>query len=152
MLAAVAYVASRRNIRRPGVYVRRLLEQKDKPIPAPLVWPDAQGEWETWHSLNGQRPTPAVVPMAGTEPAAKAFWREVLERLRSRVTVPLYETWLKKTAGYRLEEGKIVVAAQDDFTAEWMNTKLLSLCARVASGLADRPVEVEIVIWADDEQ
>ena len=55
VLAAAAYVESRRNIRRPGVYVRRLL-QNGRAIPAPLVWPDEQGGWQDWRSLNGRKP------------------------------------------------------------------------------------------------
>jgi hypothetical protein len=158
VLAAEAYTRTRRNIRNPGGFIRRLLEKAQEEgggMPAPLVWPDEQGRWRSWHSLNGQKPEPARlgrVCLEDQEPEAADLWRRALEELRVHVTKPNYETWLKDSVGVRLDDERLVVLAVNESAAEWLSTKLRPLIAKTVSGLIGRMMEVEVAMASEEEQ
>ena len=82
------------------------------------------------------------------DPEAVEFWQQVLAQLEHQVTRPNWETWLKDSAGFALEDGRLVVAAPSEFAAEWLSTKLRPLCAKVVSEMAGRAMEIEVVTWA----
>ena len=154
VLAAVAYVKSRRNVRGAGAYVRKLLASG--PIPAPLLWAERPSPaeplgWNDWRSLDGHQPE-EVWPDQPEEGAA-AFWVLCLAELEGQVTRPNFDTWLSGTVGLALRDGdlavELVVGAASAFAKEWLAGKLRPIISRTASGLLGRPTEVEVVLFTE---
>jgi len=154
VLAAVAYVKSRRNVRGAGGYVRKLLASGS--IPAPLLWEDRPSPaeplgWKDWRSLDGHQPE-EVWPDEPEEGAA-AFWALCLAELELQITKPNFETWLRPTVGLALRDGdlavELVVGAASAFAKEWLAGKLRPIMSRTASGLLGRPTEVQVVLFTE---
>lgn len=150
VLAAVAYVRSRRNVKGHGAYVRRLLS--DESIPAPLLWEERPSPaeplgWKNWRSLDGYRADGPGEPWEGEpEPAAALLWQQALSLLQLHVTRPNFETWLKPTIGLALREGELVVGAASAFAEEWLRAKLRAVMSRTVSGLLNKPVDIRVVL------
>lgn len=79
---------------------------------------------------------------AGYEPLERLLWRQVLEKLRPKVTSLNYDTWLSHTVGHELSADEFVVLAPDEAVAEWMSQRLQGVAAAHLSELLDRIVHV----------
>jgi chromosomal replication initiator protein len=77
------------------------------------------------------------------------FWEGVLQELRSKVTKPNWETWLKDTVGFAIEGDKILVLAASEYAAEWLTTKLKPVCAKAATEAREIATEIEFVVAGD---
>jgi hypothetical protein len=145
VLAAVAYARSRRNVNKPGAYVRRLLNGAC--IPAPLVWPDEEQRdgWRDWRSLDGHQPE--EVWTEEPEAGGAAFWVLCLAALEGQVTRPNYDTWLSGTVGLSLRDDEMVVGAGSAFAVGWLSGKMKAVASKTASALLGRMTEVEFVLF-----
>jgi len=79
------------------------------------------------------------------------LWDKALAELQLQVTKPNYETWLKGSAGYVINDDKLIVVAANEFAVDWLSTKLGPLCAKTVSGLAGKPMEVEFVLEEESD-
>jgi chromosomal replication initiator protein len=76
------------------------------------------------------------------ELSAKEAWSRVLERARRELPDATVRTWLEPAEALRLNEGRLVLAAPDQFAAEWNGTKHASLLSRLATEAVGSPIEV----------
>src|SRR5256885_922022 len=85
---------------------------------------------------------PAIDPGgdAGGEPlAAPQLWQVTLGQLQLQVTRPIFETYLRETAGVRFDGGTLAVAAPSDFATEWLSIKLRPLILQTLSQIVGGP-------------
>ncbi|HWP36462.1 MAG TPA: chromosomal replication initiator protein DnaA [Gemmatimonadales bacterium] len=76
------------------------------------------------------------------ELSAKEAWSRVLERARRELPDATVRTWLEPAEALRLNEGRLVLAAPDQFAAEWNATKHAPLLSRLAGEALGSPVDV----------
>jgi chromosomal replication initiator protein len=76
----------------------------------------------------------------------QTIWDTALGQLELQVTRPNYETWLRNTAGLRLEGNRFIVGVPSDFTLEWLRSRMSSLISRIVSDLLNGPVEVSFEV------
>jgi len=101
------------------------------------------------HSEEGEPPAASPLlhfPAQADLPTAPALWQAVLGQLQLQVTRPIYETYLRETAGVRYGDGVLVVAAASDFATEWLAIKLRPVIrqtlAQICGGAVDVAFEV----------
>jgi chromosomal replication initiator protein len=86
--------------------------------------------------------TAAPDAAAEGQAAASQLWSAALAALQGQVTRPIYETYLRETAGVRLSGDTLAVAAPSDFITEWLNRKLRPVVLRTLAELAGRSLDV----------
>jgi len=151
VLAALAYVKSRRNLRGVGAYVRRLLREGS--IPAPLVWearpsPGEPLSWNDWRSLDGHQAEEAEEAWSEDPcPQAAGVWARCLAELELQVTRPNFDTWFRPTVGLVLRDGELVIGAANAFTVDYLRGKMKPLISRTVSGVVEAVTEVRIVLF-----
>ncbi|MEE8117080.1 MAG: chromosomal replication initiator protein DnaA [Gemmatimonadales bacterium] len=76
------------------------------------------------------------------ELSAKEVWTRLLSEVRHELPDSAVRTWLEPARAVALEEGRLIVAAPDQFAVEWNESKHASLLTRIANGVLDSPIEV----------
>ncbi len=72
----------------------------------------------------------------------QALWETALGQLELQVTRPNFETWLRHTAGLRLDGAQLVVGVASDFALQWLRTRLSSLIDHTVSRLVESEMSV----------
>lgn len=76
---------------------------------------------------------------------AEQLWRNVLERLRTRLPKSTYDTWLAGTTAEMSEEG-LSVHVESVHAFEWLEHRLRPIIQEVVNTEADREVAIRFVI------
>ena len=84
--------------------------------------------------------------------SAQKIWDTVLERLRSQVSKPAFETWLSEASGAAYAEGKFVVGTANSFTAEMLRNRLQSFIERAVREVAGVELQIEYAVVASDDR
>jgi len=74
--------------------------------------------------------------------AAPQLWQATLGQLQLQVTRPIFETYLRETAGVRFDGETLAVAAPSDFATEWLSIKLRPLILQTLSQIVGGPATV----------
>ena len=115
-----------------------------KTVPIPIsITPPIAPPFDKGGADNPSSNSFRHISLADQDPEALKFWGQVLERLKVIVTKPNWETWLKDTVGIAFEGDKMVIGAPTEMAVEWLSAKLRPLCAKEASQLRGRPMEIE---------
>jgi chromosomal replication initiator protein len=76
------------------------------------------------------------------EQSAKDTWKRLLDQARTRLPEPALRTWLEPAEAVSLDGNKLVVAAPDQFAAEWNESKHAKLLAELSEQFLGRRLEV----------
>ena len=76
----------------------------------------------------------------------QAVWEAALGQLELQVTRPNFETWLRNTAGIRLDGNQFVIGVPSDFCVEWLRSRMDPLINRTVSHLLGTPVVVSFQV------
>ena len=74
--------------------------------------------------------------------SAKEAWSRLLGEARREFPDATVRTWLEPARAISLEDGKLTVAAPDQFAVEWNVSKHATPLSRMAAGLFGEPLEV----------
>ncbi len=77
---------------------------------------------------------------------ANQIWQAVLSELQLQMTKATFDTWVKNTCVVECDDGTFVIGAQDAFTRDWLENRLLTTVKRTLVGIVGRPVEVKFVV------
>jgi chromosomal replication initiator protein len=72
----------------------------------------------------------------------KEAWSRLLAEARREFPEAAVRTWLEPARAVSLADGKLVVAAPDQFAVEWNASKHAGALSRIAAGLFGQPLEV----------
>ena len=86
-----------------------------------------------------------ALPPDGAALAAQ-LWGEALSTLQEQVTRPIFETYLRGTAGVALDGDRLSVTASSDFVTEWLERKLRPAVLRTLAEVAGRPLDVRFAV------
>ena len=81
-----------------------------------------------------------------SELSAPEVWERVLDDLQIQVSRPIFETWLKQTAGVAVSDDAFVVGAPNTFVAEMLNQRMSSRIAQAVERQVKRRVDVRIEV------
>ena len=77
---------------------------------------------------------------------ANQIWQAALSELQLQMTKATFDTWVKNTCVVECDDGTFVIGAQDAFTRDWLENRLLTTVKRTLVGIVGRPVEVKFVV------
>ena len=103
--------------------------------------PSPPPDWNLLHLAHGEQMF-----------SAQKIWDTVLERLRSQVSKPAFETWLSEASGAAYAEGKFVVGTANSFTAEMLRNRLQSFIERAVREVAGVELQIEYAVVASDDR
>jgi len=74
--------------------------------------------------------------------SAIALWEAALGQLQLQVTRANFETWLRDSRGFSLDDGRFIVCVPSDFVAEWLASRLQDSIAKALASIVGQPVQV----------
>ena len=69
-------------------------------------------------------------------------WARILERARPLLPEQIFRTWLEQTEPVALSQGQLAIAAENDFAAEWIESRYGELLAEVAERVLGRRLTI----------
>ncbi len=81
-----------------------------------------------------------------TRRSPQELWETVLGQLEIQVTRPNFETWLRGSAGLRIEDQVFVVGVTSDFAREWLGSRMAASIARTITHHAGEPLSVQFEV------
>ncbi|MCC3356033.1 DnaA N-terminal domain-containing protein [Bacillus sp. REN16] len=72
------------------------------------------------------------------------FWQKVLYRISDQISKPSFETWLANTVA-ECKEDVVFVKAQNDFQADWLDSRYKSLISKTVEEVTGKSLEIVIV-------
>lgn len=83
------------------------------------------------------------------ELSAKDAWKRLLDEARHELPDATVRTWLEPAQAVALEDGRLIVAAPDQFSVEWNETKHAAALARAAKRALGEPLAVVFRVHED---
>ncbi|TDQ38340.1 chromosomal replication initiator protein DnaA [Aureibacillus halotolerans] len=74
------------------------------------------------------------------------LWDKTLEEIKKKVSKPSYETWLKQTKAYELEQSTLIVTVPNDFARDWLEDKYTSLVSQTVEDITGDALDVRFII------
>ena len=84
--------------------------------------------------------------------SAKEVWKRVLDEAYHQLPDKVVRAWLEPTEAVALEDGRLVVAAPDEFAAKWNETNHAGLLSRLAEPLVGRPTAIVFRVQEDRQK
>ncbi len=81
------------------------------------------------------------------DPEVGRIWKLVLGELQLQVPKPMFETWLKRTAGVRMDDEVFVVGAPTTFSVEWLERRMYHAIQTIVQRVTMKPLEVRFQVW-----
>ena len=72
------------------------------------------------------------------------LWRDVCHELQKSLSKPTYATWIHPVGEAKFDGQRLELLAPSSFAANWLRKSYQDLISQLASGIADRPVQVLI--------
>ena len=110
-------------------------------LPEIEIDPDPEPDWELIHLAHLEQVAPA-----------QEVWASALERLRTEVSRPAFETWLAESRGVAYVEGTFVVGIANRFAAEMLEHRLHPVIERVVRYVTDSVLSIEYAVQARDDE
>ena len=73
-------------------------------------------------------------------------WRSVLGQMKLEMPRGMFDAWLSDTCPVSFDDQTLTVAARDDNTRDWLESRMQSTCERLLVGVLNQTVTVEFVV------
>jgi hypothetical protein len=97
---------------------------------------------ETKENINKARTTKERIVSPLPE---RNIWQAALGELRLQITKATFDTWVRNTRLVSCQDDVFVIGAQNEFTRDWLENRLLTTVKRTLVGIVGHPVEVRFV-------
>ena len=74
------------------------------------------------------------------------MWERALENLRTVVTRPSFETWLRDTDCVGIESNRMYISAPNNFVAEMLDSRMYSLISSELNNVLGYEMDIEFVV------
>lgn len=82
--------------------------------------------------------------------AAQA-WQAARGQLQTEMPKAAYDTWVKDAEYISFEDGSLILGVKNAYARDWLDSRLSSTIARLLTGLLNRSVEVQFIVWQDSD-
>ncbi len=73
------------------------------------------------------------------------IWEEALSIIRSKLSKPSYDTWLKTTEAISLDENQIIIQVPNEFSREWLENRYVELIKDTLFQLTNKEYDIYFV-------
>lgn len=77
-------------------------------------------------------------------------WSEVLEVVKTELNTPTFKTWFEHTAPVDIVDDRLVIAVQNDFARDWLESRYSELLKAALLTVTGLPLSLEFTIMAGD--
>jgi hypothetical protein len=98
---------------------------------------------------SGDIPSGDTLPPELNEPEPNEYtyiWEVITQSLSSRMPRTSYDDYVKTSRIASIEEGKITIAAKDEFSRDWLNGRVTPAIKQALIGIMGQEMKVEFVI------
>ena len=81
---------------------------------------------------------------------AATIWAQVLEVVRSELNTPTFKTWFENTVPVEVADGRLVVAVQNEFAREWLESRYSGLLRAALSETLGHDLAVVFSVPSED--
>ena len=78
------------------------------------------------------------------DPDARSLWAAVLADLQMQLPRPIFETWVKPTAGVAFQGDRFIVVAPTLFAAEWLERRMFHALQRTLERAGGRGLQLQL--------
>ena len=78
---------------------------------------------------------------------AEQIWQAALGELQMQMTKATFDTWLKPTAVLSYADHELVIACPNQYTQEWLDSRLKTTIQRILSGITGQVMHVRFEVW-----
>src|SRR5512135_2780267 len=83
------------------------------------------------------------------EPSVKETWHRLLDQARGRLPEPTIRSWLEPVEPISLENGTLVLAAPDEFAADWNKSNYAALLSDLSTQVVGRRLEMTFKVMEE---
>ncbi len=81
--------------------------------------------------------------------APQKIWDWILSNLQQDMSRAWFETWVKPAVPLSFADGVFTLGCHNQYSIDWLNSRLKATIERMSSGMLGQPVELAIVLLAD---
>ncbi|MBC8444733.1 MAG: chromosomal replication initiator protein DnaA [Chloroflexi bacterium] len=79
-------------------------------------------------------------------------WQAAMGELELQMTKSTFNTWVKPTTIVSHQDDTIVLGAPNGYIKDWLDNRLCVPIQRTLSGILGRQVEVQFIVWAQEQE
>ena len=133
-------------------------EGRGEAHPAPPAERDAERDAESFEGPTQEPDAPRAAYSAPDPAALRELWAHLQEAIKTRVQPEQFETWFRRAALMRVGGGEVVVAVQNTFARDWLESyyrEVLEQAVEAVLGVVHKlrlEVDEELVIEKDSRE
>ena len=81
---------------------------------------------------------------------AEQAWQAALGQLQMDMPKAAFDTWVRGTEFVSYEDGTFIVAVQNPYARDWLQSRLSSTVTRLVTGIMGRTTEIRFTVWQND--
>ena len=78
---------------------------------------------------------------------AEQAWHATRGQLQTEMPKAAYDTWVKDVEYISFEDGSFILGVNNAYPRDWLQSRLSSTISRSLTGLINRSVEVQFIVW-----
>jgi chromosomal replication initiator protein len=78
---------------------------------------------------------------------AEQAWLAARGQLQTEMPKAAYDTWVKDVEFIGFEDGSYILGVKNAYARDWLHSRLSSTVTRLLTGLLNRTVEVQFIVW-----
>jgi chromosomal replication initiator protein len=78
---------------------------------------------------------------------AEQAWQAALGQLQMDMPKAAFDTWVRGTEFVSYEDGTFIVAVQNPYARDWLQSRLASTVTRLLTGIMGRTIEIRFTVW-----
>jgi chromosomal replication initiator protein len=82
-------------------------------------------------------------------PDAEVVWADVLDVVRSELNTPTFKTWFEHTAPMNINDDRLVIAVQNDFARDWLESRYSGLLSSALIQVTGSSLGLEFIVPTD---
>ena len=83
---------------------------------------------------------------------ADQAWQATLGQLEMDMPKAAFDTWVRDAEYISYEDGSFIIGVDNAYARDWLQNRLASTAARLLTGMINRTVEVNFIVWQGVEE
>ncbi len=91
------------------------------------------------------------IGVPGPKSDVQAIWSDVLDVVKTELNTPTFKTWFEHTTPVDIVDDRLVIAVQNDFARDWLESRYSGLLTSALQEVSGLPLSLEFTVPADYE-